>query len=176
MSDHDDLRRALDDLPRDIAPRRDLWGGIESRLDERSSSATAGWRQRLAGREWQTAGLLVAATVAVVVITGLGRQGAAPVDAPRAGLASGTVVVLQADYDEVRGDLLTVLDQRCADLPDAACHDLRSGLETLDRSATDLGAALRDAPAGSPEERRLAVRYRRTIERARGLAGRVARF
>ena len=176
MSDHDDLRRALDDLPRDVAPRRDLWADIEPRLDDRPGRVSPGWGQRLAGRQWQTAGLLVAATVAVVIITGLGRRAPAPPEAPRGGLASGTVAVLQADYDVVRGDLLTVLDQRCADLPDAACRDLRSGLETLDRSATDLGAALRDAPAGSPEERRLAVRYRRTIERARGLAGRVARF
>ena len=168
MTDRDPLRRHLDQLPRDIAPRRDLWPGIASRLDQ-PDQETSTWRRRLGLGPVTAVSLVAAASLAVALIAGLERQPLSP--------AMGTVDVasMSEDYALVRADLLLALDQRC-DHAQAACDGLRSGLIELDRSATDLQQALRDAPAGSQDARRLAARYQRTLEQARGLAGHAARL
>jgi hypothetical protein len=168
MTDRDPLRRHLDKLPRDLVPGRDLWPGIAARLDQ-PDHQTSAWRRRLGLGPVSAVGLVAAASLAVALIAGPERQPLAP--------ATGTVDVtsLSEDYALVRADLLQALDQRC-DHAQVACAGLRSGLRELDRSATDLQQALRDAPAGSQDARRLAARYQRTLEQARGLAGHAARL
>ena len=81
---------------------------------------------------------------------------------------------IKADYALIRADVLDVLDHRCDRWQPSTCDGLRSGLRELDRSATDLRLAMSQAPVGSPESQRLATRYQRTLEQARGLAGRAA--
>jgi len=175
MTARDPLRDALEGLPRELPPGRDLWPGIAARLDDAAEGPpdpeVSAWRRRLGLHRAPAVGALVAATLAVLLVAGPDRE--AP---PPAAGASSTLTSLEADYALIRADVLDVLDHRCQVWPTAACDGLRTGLSTLDRSATDLELALREAPAGSEEARRLAVRYLRTLEQARGLAGQAARL
>lgn len=173
MTTHDPFRDGLDELPREIQPRRDLWPDIEARLDRdtpgRPDSEVAAWRRLLRHRHLPTVGVLVAASVAVLFLVGPDR-GAPPAT------EHVNVATLEQAYDSVRADVLDVLDDRCGQLPNAGCDGLRSGLDELDHCTTDLRQALRDAPASSAEARRLTIRYHRTLETARGLAGHAARL
>ena len=170
MKDHDPLRDAAQALPDEIQPARDLWPGIQQQLDadESTSPGLTAWRARLKGRGAPAVGLLVAACLVVLVLAGpdRGPQSAAPLD----------VASLDQGYETVRTDVLNLLDDRCGVLPEQACDGLRSGLTELDHCASDLRQALRNAPGDSPEARRLAARYHRTVEKARGLAGHAARL
>ena len=156
MIERDPLRDALADLPREIAPRRDLWPDIAADL-----TPTPVWRRHL-----PTVGLLMAATLVVVLIAGPDREPTPQVD----------LTTLDADYALVRSDFLEVLDHRCGQWTTVTCDGLRSGLRELDRSAADLRLAGHDTPADSPAARQLTARYQRTLEQARDLAGRAARL
>jgi hypothetical protein len=177
MTARDPRRDQLEKLPREIQPGRDLWPGIAARLDQPADESRApelaAWRRRLGLRLAPAAAVLVAATLAVIMIAGPAREPAAP---PVSAVPEAALATLEEDYALVRADVLDVLDQRCRAWPAAACDGLRSGLRELDRTATDLELALREAPTGSAEARRLAVRYLRTLEQARGLAGHAARL
>ncbi len=173
MTARDPLRDAVDGLPREIQPDRDLWPDIAARLDQPASGAApevAAWRRRLGLRHAPMAGLLVAATLAVVIFAGPGREIRTPAEQPVA------LTSLDADYALVRADVLEVLDHRCSSWPQTACDGLRTGLRELDRTAKDLQVAMRSALAGSDEARLLTARYQRTLEQARGLAGHAARL
>jgi hypothetical protein len=173
MTNHDPLRDALEGLPREIQPQRDLWPDIEARLAEGTSDRhdpeIAAWRRLLRQRHLPTVGMVVAASLAVLLLAGPDRV-SSPTSDP------GNLATLEESYASVRSDVLEVLDDRCSQLPQAACDGLRSGLDDLDHCATDLRQALRTTPAGSAEARRLTIRYHRTLEKARGLAGHAARL
>ena len=170
MTARDPLRDALDALPREIEPGRDLWPDIADRLQSETPSVVS-WRQRLGLRNTTaTAAVLVAASLAVLIVAGPDRR---PGHGPAQTL---DLTALDADYEQVRTDVLDVLDTRCGTLPSSACEGLRSGLDELDESAGDLREALAAAPADSPESRRLATSYQRTMKQARGLAGYASRL
>jgi len=180
MTARDPLREPARELPRQIQPPRDLWPDIAARLDaaEREPAAAtpeaptlAAWRRRLGIRPDVAGALLVAATLAVVLLAGPDRG-----QPPTAGPVASSLDTLEDGYASVRADLVTVLDSRCGQLPDAACDGLRTGLSELDQTTRDLESALRQAPRGSETARKLAVRYQRTLEQARGLAGHAARL
>ena len=156
MIERDPLRDALDDLPREILPQRDLWPNIAAEL-----TPAPAWRRHL-----PTVGLLIAATVAVVLIAGPDRGPAPQID----------FTSLNEDYALVRADVLDLMDHRCGQWAPSACDGLRSGLRELDRSAADIRLARLDTPASSPAALRLATSYQRTLEKARDLAGRAARL
>lgn len=174
MTTRDPLRDALDALPREITPRRDLWPDIAARLADQEpaadSPALAEWHRRLGVKPLPVIGLLAAASLAVLVIAGPDRRPDAGRQ-PSLDLAS-----LEQDYRVVRTGVLDVLDSRCGRAPSAACDGLRSGLDELDSCARELTRALAATPAGSAASRWLAVQYQRTLEQARGLAGHAARL
>ncbi len=199
MTPRDPLHDQARDLPREIEPPRDLWPDIAARLDavEREPAAGAGeapdtgaddaspelrtWRERLGLPPAAAAAVLVAATVTVALLAGPDRIGAPSPQLPGGGGPSlradaGTLSTLEDGYADVRADLVTVLDTRCDQWPGGACEGLRTGLSELDQSAQELRAALRQAPPGSEAARQLTVRYQRTLEQARGLAGHAARL
>lgn len=170
MTERDPLRDALDALPREIEPGRDLWPDIADRLQDETPTVDS-WRRRLGLRNTGTAAaLLVAASLAVLIVAGPDRQPG------RATTQRLDLTALDADYEQVRTDVLDVLDSRCGTSPSGACEVLRSGLDELDESASQLRQALASAPAGSRESRRLTTRYQRTLKQARGLAGYAARI
>lgn len=177
MTPRDPLHDQARDLPREIEPPRDLWPGIAARLDavdrEPASGVSPGlrsWRDRLALHPAAAAALLVAATLTVALIAAHDDAG------PARRTDASTLATLEDGYAAVRADLVAVLDTRCGQWPEVACEGFRTGLSELDQSAHELRAALRQTPPGSGASRQLAGRYQRTLEQARGLAGRAARL
>jgi hypothetical protein len=143
----------------------------------------AAWRARLGLRPILAAAALAAATLLVVLLASPERVGGpAPglrADGPPAGgpwADAAPLGALDRGYQQVRDDLVTVLDSRCDQWPASACQGLRTGLRELDQTARELREALRQAPPGSESARQLTGQYQRTLEQARGLAGRAARL
>lgn len=188
MTPRDPLHDQARDLPREIEPPRDLWPGIAARLDAvdrepatGAHQATAGaasgvspglrsWRGRLALHPAAAAAVLMAATFAVVLIAGHDDAG------PAQRADASALATLEDGYAAVRADLVSVLDTRCDHWPEDSCEGFRTGLSELDQTAHELRAALRQTPPGSGASRQLTVRYQRTLEQARGLAGHAARL
>lgn len=177
MTPRDPLHDQARDLPREIEPPRDLWPGIAARLDAVDREPAAGlspdlrsWRGRLTLHPAAAAAVLVAATLAVVLIAGHDDAG------PAQRADASTLATLEDGYANVRADLVSVLDTRCDHWPEDSCEGFRTGLSELDQTAHELRAALRQAPPGSGAARQLTVRYQRTLEQARGLAGHAARL
>jgi len=177
MTPRDPLHDQARDLPREIEPPRDLWPGIAARLDAVDREPAAGlspglrsWRGRLALHPATAAAVLVAATLAVALIAVHDDAG------PAQRADSSAFATLEDGYAAVRADLVSVLDTRCDQWPAGACEGFRTGLSELDQTAHELRAALRQTPPGSGTARQLTVRYQRTLEQARGLAGRAARL
>ena len=186
MTPRDPLHDRAHDLPREIEPPHDLWPGIAARLDAVDRELAAGtnkapdgaasgtspgmrsWRGRLARHPAAAAAALVAATLTVALIASHDGAG----QAQRAD--AGALTSLEDGYAAVRADLVSVLDTRCDQWPEGACEGLRTGLSELDQTAHELRAALRQTPPGSGTARQLTVRYQRTLEQARSLAGRAA--
>jgi len=140
---------ALSSLPREVLPGRDLWAGIESRLEPRP--------QRRAALAWQAAAAVVLVAVSSLVTASLVRRAAAPVaQAPAAAGAAQAVPAafgpshaLNGEYQEARGQLAAQLEQRLASLPPSARQKLEANLAEMHRAAEEINAALARQP-GDP--------------------------
>jgi hypothetical protein len=141
---------ALQALPRDVAPGRDLWPGIESRLGLRSSRPSATWL-------WQAAAAVVLVAVSSLVTASLVRRGSAPVArlpvpaAPARAMpaAFGPEHSLSGEYEVARRQLATQLGERITSLPPSARQKLEANLAEMRRAAEQINAALARQP-GDP--------------------------
>jgi hypothetical protein len=77
MSDEQQLVRAIGELPKAIAPRRDLWPGIAARLGTRGAMSRSGRRWRAWHGQALAASLVVAFAAGILLGRQLG-QGNAP--------------------------------------------------------------------------------------------------
>jgi hypothetical protein len=155
-----ELRLAVDRLPREVRPERDLWPEIAARLDERPREGfAAGW-WRLAAAVVLVAGGLLAAVVL--------QPEARPAGSSIAGVAQESAPVMAAAHLRQRdgvlhahNDLVAVVSRRRGRLDDAGAAAITAGLADLEQAAADIEAAL----AINPNDRRLrlalAAAYRR---------------
>lgn len=171
MNDRDPLREELANLPREVAPRRDLWPGIAVRLEAPRAGAIAPpgdpqpRRRRSTPPLWLAPAGLAAAALLFIVLN------RAPLT--HDDVASGhdaAIVALDRDYDLVRTDLLAALSVRCGNDASAGCAELRGGLDDLDRSAHELRQALGKLPADSATAGWLTSRFQRHLNLASALA------
>jgi hypothetical protein len=159
---------SLGELPRAIEPPRDLWPGIEARLNEidRVPSATAAQairRRNGAPLRWLAAAAMIA-SVAVGVWIGrslLPLPGAVPgVRAPASAAndvsaATGAPTALDAAYvadpryERQRAELLRSLQTRLASLPPASRAKVLASLETIHQAKEDLERALGKDPGNA---------------------------
>jgi hypothetical protein len=137
-----ELRRRLRQLPREREPARDLWRGIEARLD---ATAAPG---RPVRRPWILAGFAAAASIALALAVLLRPD--APLPAPPVGIVATPPSVAPGTSRFVRreADALTI-EYRIAigafadaPLPPA----LQAAATELDASAQQLRTALREQP------------------------------
>jgi hypothetical protein len=139
---------ALASLPRELQPARDLWPGVESRLEPRGRRGM--WA-------WQAAAALALVAVSSLITASLVRRAEAPVasasaPASRAAVmpaAFGPSYSLNAEYDKARGQLAADLEQRLAGMPPSARHKLEANLAEMQRAAAEINAALARQP-GDP--------------------------
>jgi hypothetical protein len=168
MSHHDhpdstdaELRFRLRQLPREIEPGRDLWPGIEARLQPASRRRFPAW----------TGGLALAASVlaAVVAFQVLRAPAAnapvanapAPVAAPVAPSESAEAELVQAEARALTIAYEGALaEYAAAPMPDA----VKPGLAELDASARDIRLALEASPGSTHLLQMLQRTYARRIE------------
>lgn len=166
MSNHDELdavrelRQAVDRLPRELRPSRDLWPEIAGRLDEQPSEAfAAGW--------WRVAAAVV--LVAGGLLTAVLLRSEAPAresfGATVAEKAAPPMVAARLRHRDgvlhAYNDLLGAVERRRGLLDDAGAATLANALVDLERSLADIEAALADHPGDRGLRLALAAAYRR---------------
>ena len=166
MSEHDDLqavrqlRQAVDRLPREVRPERDLWPEIAGRLDERQRlERGAGW-WRLAAAVVVVAGGLLAAVALRPEPSFTGTPVAAT--AQGAGPAIAAVHMRQRDgVLHAHNDLVEVVARRGGHLDAVGAAALATGLADLEQAAADIEAALAENPSNRRLRLALGAAYRR---------------
>jgi predicted anti-sigma-YlaC factor YlaD len=158
-------------LPRSVAPPRDLWPGIESRV------ARSGWSRLLA---WDNPTLLAAAAVvvgllAVVLVNrspGTVRTVEIPVANPAtlaqvsAGTAVDDPVLAQAerDYETAANTLLAALQQRRRALTPQTIAGVQQNLQVIDRALVEVRQALARDPHNPELNRMLVATHRKKVD------------
>ena len=145
------LDTALDALPREVPPGRDLWPGIAARLEPRAGIGAG-------NRLWPAAAAAVALVAVTALVTaGLLRRETTPVarQAPAvpavtfAAATFGPGQVLDPAYDAARRELARTLSARIDRLPPEARRQLERNLAELRRASAEINAALELSP-GDP--------------------------
>lgn len=140
----DELDRALDRLPRDLPPRRDLWPGIAAELTA-ATAAPAARPARAHRRAWFG---LAASVLVVAIAVGVFRPPSST-PAPPVALDGAMATLLPADYLDAREQLLRAFPTDVAALPPETRVAAEQDLATVHRALQDVGSALA-ADAASP--------------------------
>ncbi len=151
------LDEALDRLPRDVPPDRDLWPAIATRLEpavvEPPRAAKSGaWTGQIA------AALALVAVSSLITAALIRRHDGTPVAQVPAQAASDAQVVpaafgptysLSPEYQIAHRQLSALLQQRIGRMPPAAREKLEVNLGELRHAAIEINAALAGQP-GDP--------------------------
>lgn len=166
-----DLAEAARRLPRSIEPERDLWPGIEARLDETVEEPPAGRIVRpdfaFGRRGWLAAAAVLVACVAALSTGVLRRDhsgaggGSAIVEADRPVTAS--LDAIDATHASASRDVLAALS-RNRDLDPETVELIRRNLEIIENAIAEIRAALADDPENPGLNRLLTAEYQRRGE------------
>ena len=149
---------SLRELPRDIAPARDLWQGIEARIASeapKTKTSPSTWtRGRLNTLRLVAAAAVVAALAVGVWIgrVGLPGGGGTAVTPSTVAVNSDSVrspYILDARYNRERAALLQNLQAQLASLPAETRTKVVADLATIHNSMQDLEAALGRDPSNA---------------------------
>jgi hypothetical protein len=186
MSHEDPLRDLLADLPREIEPSRDLWSGIEARLDVDELALLAPANDP-APPWWRRGGGLALAAVLLVSLTAgatawlvrpdapvEARPDLASVEAPQEPVApeAAPAVPWQQQMQDASDDLYAALEARRGELDPAVVVVVEENLRLIDQAIMECSLALEANPTDPRLEGVLADTWRRKIElleRARDL-------
>ncbi|WP_100643584.1 hypothetical protein [Alteromonas facilis] len=137
---HQQLQQAINDLPREKMPERDLWQGIELGIERQDAQHQQEVRPSGSNR-WQYS---VAASVAFVAVLGwlaFAQLKSPDVEGPAQPTAAELAAVLANDYDTQKQSLLvSVQDQP------ALTENWQEQLEELEDAAAAIKAALKQDP------------------------------
>ena len=161
---------SLRDLPRDIAPPRDLWQGIEARIAADKSAVLEAPPSRQRSGRTQRLRVLAAAAVIAALALGIwiGRAvlpvpgGASPSGTPAAGTglsanntaggepgAFHAAYVVSSKYINQRAQLVKDLESRLAALPPESRAKVVASLQTINDSKRDLERELGKDPSNA---------------------------
>jgi hypothetical protein len=144
------------DLPADIAPSRDLWPGIESRIAAERQSVSGAGRSRFQTPRFRV--LALAAMISALAVgIWLGRNmlpgGSAPVTAPSPSSAmQGTLpaaYVTNPTYVKERAALLASFERQVKALPSDSRDKVLAGLANIRQSMEDIQEALGREPGNA---------------------------
>lgn len=146
-----DRAHSLGDLP----PRRDLWPGIASRLNERGTVVDlAEQRKQRARRVVFTVPQLVAAAAVLMAVSVGGawltlRQGATATTTAAVGVTTPPVLnaLARADYDATVSQLEQVLAEHRDELDSVTVRVLEENVATIDSALAEIRAALANDPS-----------------------------
>jgi hypothetical protein len=144
------LDEALGQLPRGIEPARDLWSGIEARLEPRAGRTARRWL-------WPAAAAVVLVVGSSLLTANLLRREEAEVarQVPASGGTTFTAATfgpgqpLDPAYDAAREELARSLAGRVERLPPEVRRQLERNLAELRRASAEINAAL-DLSPGDP--------------------------
>jgi hypothetical protein len=144
------LDARLQQLPREIEPGRDLWAGIESRLEPRAAVD----RRRPAWLWQAAAAVLLVAGSSLLTATLMNERrddgtmaASSAVETVQAmPIAFGPGKRLDPEYLAARRQLTAVLDERMASLPASTRAKLEASLGELRRAAEQINVALAEQP------------------------------
>jgi hypothetical protein len=144
---------SLRDLPREIAPPRDLWPELEQRLTQ-AARPRAGLRFPLPRARHLAAAAALVAAVAVGVLIGRGQ-----LMPTRGGTGAGSSAITpqmlpatfirDPRYLRERAELLQSLNARLAALPPQSRQKVLASLATIHQSMRDIQAALGREPGNA---------------------------
>lgn len=154
-------------LPRDIQPERDLWLGVQNRIELERAGAESPrsrlWGARLSVPVWAAS---AAASLLVVFAVGTGlwlRAPASPSDP--AAIASLADSLRDRDgVSVVRRDLLALLEEQRAQLPPEVLVAVERNLAEIDRAITEIHVAFEEHPDNPALRFLLAEAYRREAD------------
>ena len=166
-------------LPKGVAPRRDLWADIESRLGERTPALHVASRNAYATLYRAS---LAAAAAVVIFVAGMwyARNGqpvvyAPPVatittgeNAPKVELAS--YKQIEQEYAGVRASLRTALDKARPDLAPETVKVVEDSLTTIDDAIREIETALASDPGNHGLIRSLVAVYDQEVGLLRQVA------
>jgi hypothetical protein len=182
MTEHDPLEEAARKLPREIEPGRDLWPGIEARLDEREPSVDVDVVQ-VERRAWRRGlrdaailiGLFLAGWTLAHLEPGL-RGGDEVANAPDSVVAPELTEValapddIDAEYVAASRAVFDELERR--ELDPETVELIRRNLDTIDEAVKEI----RDAIQVQPEDPRLQKQLTTEIRRRSGVLQRAAKI
>jgi Putative zinc-finger len=151
-------------LPREMAPGRDLWAGVEARLDE----ARPAWRRP--GWAGWGAGLAAAAGVALALSAALhgpgpaGRSASGPSLVPAALSSASPVSAAEREYARAAADLMSALEQQRDRLPPETLASVEKDLRSIDAALTEVRRALATDPANPGLNHLLTSTHQRKVE------------
>ncbi len=157
---HETLDRLIDGLPREIAPRRDLWPGIRNALDAREPSAATPPRWPL--------GLAAALLVGLSSLT---TYGVMRVSAP----APTQLTIVEApappiSYGLGRGGLTVEVEAQLAALSPTTRAVIESNLNEIRASIAAIHAALSEDPGNASLQQLLYSTHQRELEMLRTIS------
>lgn len=167
--DTDPLVAATAQLPKDVAPARDLWPAIAARLDAQTAPVRGvRWPMALA------AGFLVAAVSALLTWGLLRGPAAPPAETTLAGKSPEPAMVMPVSYGPntplgeaqlaARDELLARFRERLAELPPATRESVVRNLAVIQRAADEIDAALAQDPASGLLNELLLSTYRKELQ------------
>ncbi len=165
-AEHDFLRELLAraaELPRAVAPPRDLWPGVEARLGRRA-----------APQSYWLIGLATAAALLVALTLTLKPKGRTITATPEGTLIDASIKGLspelqaaERDYERATEQLLAALEPHRQSLPAATVQALDENLRTIDQALSDVRAAVRADPTNTHLNHLLASTHQRKVETLR---------
>jgi hypothetical protein len=153
-----EMNEALDGrlarLPREIAPRRDLWPAIAQRLHDAGDGAAAPAARRSAANGWRqlAAAVVLAALSSLTTYAVMRQQSPAPERSAAARLVQeelGAARFLPAGYAETRRELSAAFEDSLARLSPQTRRVVETNLHDIERSLAEIGAALARDPGNA---------------------------
>ncbi len=162
------LRRVMDQvaaLPKAVMPERDLWAGIEARLDSRETAGTSSTsRHRYA---------LLAASFAAVFFAGIlfaqFQWGTPPQDTTvtfvePGGTEGSELALVEAEYGQARALLVQALDESRDQLSPETIAVVDENLAIIGTAITEIKVALKQDPGNQHLIRSLVAAYDQEVD------------
>jgi anti-sigma factor RsiW len=176
------LREEARALPREIQPPRDLWAGIEARIDAKRviafPKAPAAPAERPAQRPWWLRAPMLAAAAVVLMLCSsvatallLRQPGGAPVAMPAAGTEAAPAYTALAAFEPAEvefqraiDDLAAVLEAGRDVLDPATIEVIETNLRIIDQAIAESRAALERDPNNRELANLLSAIYHRKVD------------
>lgn len=177
MTTHDELdprdaarlRAAIDQLPEEVEPARDLWTGIRARIEQgRVASLPGSARHPFEKSPWYTVPRRLAA--AAVLLVAISSTVTWAVATREAGSVAGTQAqldsarVMMDGYERSAAELSALLDQRSAKLDPETRAMLERTLRTIDGALAEAREALTADPSNPTIRAFVASAYKQKID------------